>query len=71
MELKATLHGATPMTKKQKEAQKELIKGFEKKDKKIEQTRTTRNDFETLVFKAREWINDPDNLEFMEGESEK
>lgn len=53
-----TLHGIPTMTESMKQAAKSRLHKLDERDKKIYEKRQAKNDFEALIYKSREWVND-------------
>ncbi len=70
MDVKSELIGPQPLTKKQKEAIKADIEKYEKRDRKIQKKREARNEYETAIYGARDWINDEDNAKYFKDQEE-
>ena len=73
LDVKTRLSGPQPMSKDQMKEAKSRIDKFEKRDRQIEKTREARNDFETALFGAKEWIYDDENggIQYFKDEEER
>ena len=51
-----TLHGLKTLSAEQKQKAKDRLKRLDDRDKKIYETWKAKNDFEELIYKARDWV---------------
>ena len=61
------LYGVPALSSEQLKACRERLKAYEKKDEDKAKTDKAKNDFESIIYSMRDWVQEEDNLPFVGG----